>query len=55
VKLADMYPGDLVEVNKGGRRVDGRVVESRDGAVAFRPLCRGVSYRPARPRDVTSQ
>jgi hypothetical protein len=53
VKLAYMHPGDLVEVNKGGRRVYGKVVEIRDGVVAFEPLCRGISYRLASAREIT--
>jgi hypothetical protein len=40
MKLAYMHPDDLIEVNKGGRRMVGRVVEIRDGVVQFEPLCR---------------
>jgi hypothetical protein len=47
-----MHPLDLIEVNKGGRRVYGKVVEIRDGVVQFEPLCRGISYRHASAREI---
>lgn len=47
-----MHPFDLIEVNKGGRRVYGKVVEIRDGVVQFEPLCRGISYRHASAREI---
>lgn len=50
MKLAYIHPDDVVEVNKGGRRMYGRVVEIRDGVVQFEPLCRGISYRRASAR-----
>jgi hypothetical protein len=40
VKLAYIHADDLIEVNKSGRRMYGRVVEIRDGVVQFEPLCR---------------
>jgi hypothetical protein len=52
VKLIYMRPLDLVEVNKGGRRVYGKVVEVRDGVVQFEPLCPGISYRHASAREI---
>jgi hypothetical protein len=52
VKLAYMHPDDLIEVNKGGRRVYARVVEIREGVVQFEPLCRGISYRHASAREI---
>jgi hypothetical protein len=52
VKLAYMHPRDLIEVNKGGRRMYGKVVEIRDGVVQFEPLCRGISYRHASAREI---
>jgi hypothetical protein len=54
VKLAYIHPGDLVEINKGGRRIYGRAIEIHDGVVQFEPLCRGVSYRHASAREITS-
>ena len=51
MKLAHMHPDDLIEVNKGGRRMVGKVVEIRDGVVQFEPLCRGISYRHASARE----
>ena len=52
MKLASIHPDDLIEVNKGGRRMYGRVVEIRDGVVQFEPLCRGISYRHASAREI---
>lgn len=52
MKLAYIHLGDLIEVNKGGRRVFGKVVEIRDGLVQFEPLCRGISYRHASAREI---
>lgn len=52
MKLAHIHPGDLVEVNKGGRRMYGQVLEIRNGVVQFEPLCRGVSYRHASAREI---
>ena len=52
MKLAYIHPNDVIEVNKGGRRVYARVVEIRDGVVQFEPLCRGISYRHASAREI---
>ena len=52
MKLAYVHPLDLIEVNKGGRRVYGKVVEICDGVVQFEPLCRGISYRHATAREI---
>ena len=52
MKLADMHTLDLIEVNKGGRHVYGKVVEIRDGVVQFEPLCSGISYRHATAREI---
>ena len=52
MKLASIHAGDLIEVNKGGRRVYGRVVEICDGVMQFEPLCRGISYRHASAREI---
>ena len=52
MKLAYVHQGDLVEVNKGGRRMFGEVIEIRDGVVRFEPLCRGISYRHASAREI---
>lgn len=53
MRLAPIQPGDVIEVDKKGRRVHGLVLAvERDGEVRFEPLCRGVSWRSARPREV---
>ncbi len=53
MKLAYVHPDDLIEVNKGGRRMVGKVLEIRDGVVQFEPLCRGISYRHATAREIS--
>jgi hypothetical protein len=52
VKLAHIHAGDLVEINKRGRRFYGRVLETGDGIVQFEPLCPGISYRHATAREI---
>jgi hypothetical protein len=52
VKLAYIHPGDLIEVNKGGRHMYAKVLEIRDGVLQFEPLCRGISYRHASAREI---
>jgi hypothetical protein len=53
MRLAPIQPGDIVEVDKKGRRVHGLVLAvERNGEVRFEPLCRGVSWRSARAREV---
>jgi hypothetical protein len=54
MRVAPIQPGDVVEVDKKGRRIHGVVLAvEQDGEVRFEPLCRGVSWRSARPREVT--
>ena len=52
MKLDYIHPHDLIEVNKGGRRMIGKVVEIRDGVVQFELLCRGISYRHATAGEI---
>jgi hypothetical protein len=52
MKLASIHPGDLIEVDKRGRRMFGKVVEIEDALVRFEPLCPGVSYRHASSREI---
>lgn len=53
MRLAPIQPGDIVEIDKKGRRLHGLVLAvERDGEVRFEPLCRGVSWRSARAREV---
>ncbi len=53
MRLAPIQPGDIVEIDKKGRRLHGLVLAvERDGAVRFEPLCRGVSWRSATAREV---
>ncbi len=53
MRVAPISPGDIVEVDKKGRRIHGLVLAvDRDGTVRFEPLQRGVSWRAATPREV---
>ncbi len=53
MRVAPIQPGDIVEVDKKGRKIHGLVLAvERDGQVRFEPLQRGVSWRTARPREV---
>jgi hypothetical protein len=53
VRTASIAAGDIVEIDKKGRRIFGRVTEiGDDGVILFAPLCRGVSHRHARAREV---
>jgi hypothetical protein len=50
VKLAHIHPEDLLEIDKGGLRMYGRVVGIRGGVCSSSPRCRGISYRHASAR-----
>jgi hypothetical protein len=53
MRVAPIEPGDVVEIDKKGRRVHGVVLAvEKNGEVRFEPLCRGVSWRSAQPREV---
>ena len=53
MRTASIAAGDIVEIDKKGRRIFGRVTEiGDDGVIVFAPLCRGVSHRHARAREV---
>ncbi|HEV2819167.1 MAG TPA: hypothetical protein VGW11_01535 [Solirubrobacteraceae bacterium] len=54
MRVAPIQPGDLIEVDKKGRRIFGLVLRvERSGDVRFEPLCPGVSWRSAPAREVT--
>ena len=53
VRLAPIQPGDVVEVDKKGRRFLAHVLgRDRDGTLRVEPVCRGVSWRRASAREV---
>jgi hypothetical protein len=53
VRLAPITAGDIVEVDKKGRRIHGLVLAvEADGTVRFEPLQKGVSWRVATAREV---
>ena len=54
MRVAPIQPGDLIELDKKGRRIFGLVLRvERTGDVRFEPLCPGVSWRSASAREVT--
>jgi hypothetical protein len=53
MRVAPIQPGDVVEIDKKGRRIHGLVLAvEQNGEVRFEPLCRGVSWRTARSREI---
>jgi len=53
VRTAPIEPGDIVEVDKKGRRFFALVLGfDRDGTVRIEPVCRGVSWRSAGAREL---
>ncbi len=53
MRVAPIQPGDIVEVDKKGRRIVGLVLRvERAGDVRFEPVCPGISWRSARPHEV---
>lgn len=56
VRLEGIHAGDIVEVDRLGRRFHALVVEGDDASMALsiRPLDRRISYRACRAREVVS-
>jgi hypothetical protein len=61
MRVSAIVPGDLVELDKKGRRFIARVLEVKikrepagvaERVLSVEPVCPGVSYRHARPREV---
>lgn len=53
MRLAPIEPGDIVEVDKKGRRFLALVLGfDRDGSVRIEPVCKGVSWRQATAREL---
>jgi hypothetical protein len=52
VRLDGIQAGDIVEVNRLGRRFHAFVTGDADGGLSVQPLDRRVSYRTCRARDV---
>ena len=50
--LSTIRPGDIIEVDKKGRKFHALVSHVDSGAVDFRPLGAGISYRSATAREV---
>lgn len=52
--LSTIKPGDIVEVDKKGRKFFAVVEDKQDGGLALKPITHGVSYRTASAREVTA-
>jgi hypothetical protein len=54
MRLSGIQAGDIVEVDRLGRRFHALVTESAPGGLAVQPLDRRVSYRSCRAYDVVA-
>jgi hypothetical protein len=52
VRLEGIRTGDIVEVDRLGRRFHALVGESAEGGLSIEPLDRRVTYRTCRPHEV---
>jgi hypothetical protein len=52
VRLEGIRAGDIVEVDRLGRRFHALVGESGEGGLSIEPLDRRVTYRTCRPHEV---
>jgi hypothetical protein len=52
MRLEGIREGDIVEVNRLGRRFHALVGGSADGGLSIEPLDRRVTYRTCRPQEV---
>ncbi|HEY4824476.1 MAG TPA: hypothetical protein VIH49_05450 [Solirubrobacteraceae bacterium] len=52
MRLEGIQTGDVVEVDRGGRRFHALVVGPVPGGLALAPLDRRISYRSCRSREV---
>jgi hypothetical protein len=52
VRIEGIRPGDIVEVNRVGRRFHAMVTGSAEGGLSIEPLDRRVTYRACRAHEV---
>lgn len=52
MRLASIRPGDLVLIDRRGRRFHALVMNVSDRELTIAPIERGISYRTARARDI---
>ena len=52
MRLSGIQAGDIVEVDRLGRRFHALVTENAPGGLAVQPLDRRISYRSCRAHDV---
>ncbi len=53
MRLEGIEAGDIIEVDRLGRRFHAYVTGNAGGALAIQPLDRKITYRTCRPREVT--
>jgi hypothetical protein len=54
MRLEGIETGDIVEVDRLGRRFHALVAGNAPGGLSIQPLDRRVTYRSCRPRDVVA-
>lgn len=52
MRLEGIQAGDIVEVDRLGRRFHALVIANTSGGLSIQPLDRHISYRSCRARDV---
>jgi hypothetical protein len=52
MRVERIRAGDIVEVDRLGRRFHALVADSTDGGLSIEPLDRRVTYRTCRPHEV---
>ena len=52
MRLEGIQAGDIVEVDRLGRRFHALVASTTPGGLSIQPLDRRITYRSCRPRDV---
>jgi hypothetical protein len=52
MRLEGIQAGDIVEVDRLGRRFHALVIGTTPGGLSIQPLDRRITYRSCRPRDV---
>ena len=54
MRLEGIQAGDIIEVDRGGRRFHALVTGPAPGGLALAPLDRRISYRSCRSREVVA-
>jgi hypothetical protein len=54
MRLEGIQAGDIVEVDRLGRRFHALVIGTAQGGLSIQPLDRRITYRSCRPREVVA-